>query len=88
MSAATSWPQFMVTLLARAIVNPLVARDLLSMSWAFRRRDWWRTPPFLPLPDPVYLEWRLHTAYGDERTVPPVEDVIRFAHWRRRILGD
>ncbi|HEY7681902.1 MAG TPA: hypothetical protein VH879_04615 [Gemmatimonadales bacterium] len=75
-------------LVARAMVRPWVARDLLAMAWAFRRRDWWRHAPFLPLPDREYLAWRLHTAYGEERTVPPVEDVVRFAHWRRRILGD
>jgi hypothetical protein len=28
----------------------------------------------------------MHTAYGDERRVPPVDDVIRFARWRREIL--
>jgi hypothetical protein len=88
MSGASTWPQFLAALVARALVNPFVARDLLCMSWAFRRRGWWRTPPFLPLPDPRYLEWRLHTAYGDDREVPPVDDVVRFARWRRRILRD
>jgi hypothetical protein len=38
------------------------------------------------LPDRTYLEWRMHTAYGDERSVPPVEDVLRFARWRRTLL--
>jgi len=88
MSGASSWPRLFTALVGRALINPLVARDLLSMSWAFRRRQWWRIPPFLPLPDSTYLEWRLHTAYGEERDIPPVEDVVRFARWRRRILRD
>ena len=88
MFGASSWPRFFAALVGRALINPLVARDLLSMSWAFRRRGWWRVPPFLPIPDSTYLEWRVHTAYGDERDVPPVEDVLRFARWRRRILQD
>jgi hypothetical protein len=75
-------------LTGRAIVDPRVAVDLLAMAWAFRRRLWWRRPPFLPIPDPEYLRWRLHTAYGDERDFPPVNDVVRFARWRRRILRD
>ena len=73
-------------LTARALINPVVAIDLLTLAWAFRRRDWWRHPPFVPLPDGDYLAWRMHTAYGEERELPPVMDVIRFARWRRRIL--
>jgi hypothetical protein len=72
-----------VALTARAAVNPRVAVDLLSMAWAFRRRAWFRTPPFLPLPPAEFLRWRMHTAYGDEHAVPPVADVLRFARWRR-----
>ena len=56
-------------------------------AWAFRRRDWWRRPPFLPLPDRNYLRWRMYTAYADEAAVPPVEDVVRFARWRRETMG-
>jgi len=73
-------------LTARAVVNPPVAVDLITLAWALRRRAWWQRAPFLPLPDQEYLEWRLHTAYGEERQLPPVEDVLRFARWRRRIL--
>ncbi len=75
-------------LTGRALLNPRVALDLVSMAWAFRRRRWWLRAPYLPIPDREYLEWRLHTAYGDELPLPPVEDVMRFARWRRRILGD
>jgi hypothetical protein len=84
--ADRSWSGFLLRLTGRALINPRVAIDLLSMSWAFRRREWWRQAPFLPLPDQTYLDWRLHTAYGDEVQVPPVEDVLRFARWRREIL--
>jgi hypothetical protein len=28
----------------------------------------------------------MYTAYGDEDAVPPLEDVIRFARWRRKLL--
>jgi hypothetical protein len=28
----------------------------------------------------------MFTAYGDEAAVPPVEDVVRFATWRRETM--
>jgi hypothetical protein len=87
MAEPRTWGAFLTQLLGRALLNPRVAADLLALSWAFRRRRWWQQPPFLPLPDREYLAWRLHTAYGEERAIPPVEDVIRFARWRRRILN-
>ena len=81
-----SWSTLSLALLVRAIVNPRVARDLLALAWSMRQRDWYRTAPFLPLPPPEYVRWRMYTAYGDEHAVPPVGDVLRVAHWRRDLL--
>jgi hypothetical protein len=78
-----TWTSLALTLTARAVLNPRVAADLLSLAWAFRRRDWYRRSPFLPIPPAEFVRWRMHTAYGDEHAVPPVDDVLRFAHWRR-----
>jgi hypothetical protein len=80
------WLSLTLRLTARAAVNPRLALDLLRMTWAFRRRDWWRKPPFLPRPDREYLRWRMYTAYGDEAAVPPLQDVIGFARWRRETM--
>lgn len=82
-----SWAALTATLAARAFFRPRLALDLLATAWAFRRRHWFRIPPFLPLPDRTYLRWRMYTAYGDEGAVPPAEDVIRFARWRRKLLA-
>lgn len=68
------------------MLRPALAWDLLTTVWAFRRRHWWRRPPFLPVPSRDYMRWRMYTAYGTERAVPPLEDVIRFARWRRRLM--
>ena len=81
-----SWGGLALALSARAVVNPRLAVDLLKTGWAFRRRQWWSQSPFLPLPDRTYLRWRMYTAYGDESAVPPVEDVVRFARWRRETM--
>jgi hypothetical protein len=82
-----SWGTLAAALVARALVRPRLAADLLSAAWAFRRRAWYRIPPFLPVPSADYLRWRMYTAYGDEAAVPPVDDVVRFARWRRKLLS-
>jgi hypothetical protein len=76
----------MLALTLRALVNPRLAVDLLRTGWAFRRRGWQTRFPFLPLPDVTYLRWRMYTAYADENAVPPAEDVIAFARWRRETM--
>jgi hypothetical protein len=81
-----SWTSLTVALCARAVGNPRIAVDLVALAWSMRRRRWFREPPFLPLPPPEYLRWRMLTAYGDEDAVPPVDDVIRLARWRRELL--
>lgn len=84
---AATWGSLMLRLTARAALNPRLAVDLLKTGWAFRHRRWWSRPPFLPLPDRAYVQWRMYTAYGDEHAIPPLDDVIRFARWRRETMG-
>ena len=72
--------------LARAaFARPGMIPDLVSAAWAFRRRDWYRRPPFLPLPPTSYVRWRMETAYGDPDAVPSVEELGRFLRWARRM---
>ncbi len=80
------WAALTLRLTLRAAVSPRLALDLLRVLWAFRARHWYRRPPFLPLPPAEYVRWRMYTAYGDEEAVPSVDDVIRFARWRRRVM--
>lgn len=82
----TSWPSLAAALSIRAALHPRVALDLLSLAWSTRRRGWYRVPPFLPVPPAEYVRWRMYTAYGDEQAVPPTEDVLRFARWRRELM--
>lgn len=84
----TTWPSLAATLALRAVLHPAVAADLLSLTWSMRRRGWYRMPPFLPLPPSEYMKWRMYTAYGDEAAVPPAEDVLRFARWRRELMKE
>ena len=79
-----AWARLLLTLTAHAIVRPQLAADLVRVAWRFRRRDWFRRFPFLPLPATEYVRWRMHTAYGDYAAVPPARDVERYAHWAVR----
>jgi hypothetical protein len=82
-----SWGTLALQLALRAVLSPRLALDLVKTAWAFRRRAWWRMAPFLPVPDREYLRWRMYTAYADPSAIPPVDDVIRFARWRRTTMG-
>jgi len=47
-------------------------------------RGWWRRAPFLPLPAPDYLRFRLETAYGgagDQQPSP--DDLLTYLRWCR-----
>jgi len=86
MRASGSWSGLTARLVLRAIVNPRLAVDLARLAWSFRARDWYRRLPFLPLPSREYVRWRMFTAYGDENAVPPPDDIVRFARWRRETM--
>ena len=65
---------------ARPGLWPAALRQLIRLA----APGWWRRAPFLPLPATDYVKWRLHTAYGDEGTVPPASDIVRLARWAAR----
>jgi hypothetical protein len=71
----------MLTLALRSLRDPATGVALLRVAWRFRRRNWWRRFPFLPLPARDYVRWRMHTAYGEHDVVPPAEDLVRYARW-------
>lgn len=81
-----SWTGLFTTLALRSLRHPGLGVALLRVGWRFRRRGWWKRPPFLPLPATEYVRWRMHTAYGNDDTVPPAADVERYARWATREL--
>jgi len=70
-----------------ALRRPRLIPWLLRAGWAFRARDWYRRPPFLPLPSRSYMEWRMETAYGDADAVPSLDELERYLVWTARIRG-
>jgi hypothetical protein len=75
------WLGLVAGLAVRSMRSPSLVPALFSTAWRFRSRRWYAKPPFLPLPDRSYLRWRLYTAYGNPRAIPPAEDVERYARW-------
>ena len=78
------WLALSLRLALRSLREPGLGVALLRTAWRFRRRGWWRRFPFLPLPSMPYLQWRMHTAYGDHHAIPPADDVARYARWAVR----
>lgn len=78
-----SRPRNLARLLATAAVQPRFAAELLGAAWRFRRRRWWARPPFLPLPPPEYIDWRLDTAYASRSPEIPTAPLRRYLRWTR-----
>ena len=75
----------MLGIAGRAITRPRLLASLIRAAWRFRARGWWRRPPFLPIPPRRYLEWRMHTAYGDDGRAPTVDELDRYIRWANRM---
>ena len=59
---------------------PTAARQALVLA----APGWWRRRPFLPLPTPEYMRFRLQTAYGGEGDgAPEPSDLVTYLHWCR-----
>lgn len=80
-----TWTGLAIRLAMRCIAHPTLALDLVRVAWRFRARDWYRRWPFLPVPDRTYMDWRMHTAFGDHHAIPSADDVARYARWASRI---
>jgi hypothetical protein len=65
------------------LAHPVLWRTAIRQVLVLAAPGWWRRPPFLPLPDPAYLRFRLQTAYGDPDRPPEPADVITYLHWCR-----
>jgi hypothetical protein len=61
---------------------PTAVRQALLMA----APGWWHRRPFLPLPPPDYLRFRLQTAYGGAGEHPPEpDDLVTYLRWCRRV---
>ncbi len=70
----------LVALLRRPDLWPTALRVALRLA----PEGWWRRSPYLPLPSPDYLHFRMVTAYGGDGTRPPEpHDLVTYLEWCR-----
>ncbi len=68
---------------AAVLVRPGLWWTALVVLARLARPGWWRHPPFLPLPDPAWLRFRLQTMYGDPDHEPEPTDLVAYLRWCR-----
>lgn len=73
----------LVRLVGVAMLRPRLAFLMARTAWRFRSKDWYRRPPFLPVPPPEYLAWRSETAWGDAEHVTEPAALERYLRWVR-----
>jgi len=74
------WLRAVSALLRRPDLWATAVRQLVRLAVP----GWWRRAPFLPLPDPDYLRFRLVTAYGGSGEAEPTpSDLVTYLHWCR-----
>jgi hypothetical protein len=64
------------------LAHPSLWAVALRQAARASRPRWWRRAPFLPIPDPDYLRFRLETQYGSGG-VPDPDDVVVYLRWCR-----
>jgi hypothetical protein len=69
------------------VVRPSLWRTAARQARLLARPRWWRRSPFLPVPDPSYLRFRMQTAYGDGARPPEPADLVAYLHWCREYGG-
>jgi hypothetical protein len=68
-----------------AAPRPGLWPEALAAAKRLAPRGWWRRFPFLPVPDPEYWRFRMHTAFGDDWAGrPSTEDVVAYLQWCQR----
>jgi hypothetical protein len=76
-----TWMRAAVVAVAR---RPSLWRVGLRQLRVLAEPGWWRHRPFLPLPAPEYLRFRLETAYGGSGDRHPESgDLVTYLRWVR-----
>lgn len=65
------------------LAHPTLWGTAVRQIFVLAAPGWWRRAPFVPMPDPAYLRFRLVTAYGDPSRDPEPNDVVTYLHWCR-----
>mgnify|MGYP001573433043 CR=1 FL=1 len=67
---------------AAVLAHPTLWRTGVRQALLLAAPGWWHRPPFLPLPAPDYLRFRLETAYGGRGDGPMrAGDLVAYLRW-------
>jgi hypothetical protein len=64
--------------------HPSQVPVVLRAGWRLRARQWWRRPPFLPLPGESYWHFRMITAAGSPAATLSAREIVKAATWSLR----
>jgi hypothetical protein len=70
-------------LVLAVVRRPDLWAEGLRTTVAVAPAGWWRRPPFVPVPDPAYAQWRLVTAHGEASSPLQPDELIRYLEWRK-----
>jgi hypothetical protein len=70
-----------IAAVAAVATRPRLWAPAVRMLRRMAARGWWRSAPFVPRPDPAYLEFRLTTAFGPDPGPPPAREVVAYLEW-------
>lgn len=73
------WGAAIAAVAVRPTLWPTAVRAVVRLA----PRGWWRHRPFVPIPDPAYLEFRSSTAFGPDATAPPARELVSYLRWLR-----
>jgi hypothetical protein len=76
-------PTWVVRAVVAVLAHPALWGTAVRQLLVLAPTGWWRRAPYLPLPDPAYLRFRLQTAYGDPDREPDPSDLVIYLHWCR-----
>lgn len=75
-------PRWWLRVVGEVLRRPWLWGTAVVVTLRLARPGWWRRAPFLPLPDPDYLHFRLETQYGGAGTGDPdPADLVAYLSW-------
>jgi len=71
-------------MVAAVAIRPRLWSTAISASLELAPKGWWKRKPYLPLPDPHWMHFRVVTAYGGDGSLPMrPQELVTWLDWKR-----